>query len=102
MALLAYWGGVLQSSQVLMRMCGSGKNGAAWLFSRIINRAPIFSVQLSSTPRYFTLHGQAPGSTSLPSFVSDGPVSLGPLLPKDYGFDPFCPSVGGSHQAMVE
>ena len=77
-----------------MRMRGSGQNGAAQppsLFSRISNRAPVLCPQLSSTPRFFTLRDQAPGSTSLPSFGSDVAVFPGPLLPKDCGFDPLHP-----------
>ena len=54
-------------------------------------------LQLLSTPRFFTLRDQAPGSTSLPSFVSDAAVFSGPLLLKDCGFDLLRPSVGGSH-----
>ena len=60
------------------------------------------SLQLSSTPCFFTLRDQAPGSTSPPSFVSDAAVFPGPLLPKYFGFDPFHPSVGGSHRGMAE
>ena len=75
-------------------MRGSGQNGAAQspsLFSRISNRAPVLCPQLSSTPRFFTLRDQAPGSTSLPSFGSDVAVFPGPLLLKDCGFDPLHP-----------
>ena len=72
------------------------------LFSPISNRAPIFCLQLSSTPRFFTIRDQAPGSTSLPRFVSDAAVFPSPLLVKNRGFDLFCPSVGGSHQAMAK
>ena len=67
------------------------------LFSPISNRAPVLCLQLSSTPRLFTLRDQVPGSTSLPSFVSDVAVFPGALVLKDFGFDPFCPSAGGSH-----
>ena len=67
------------------------------LFSPISNWAPLLCLQLSSTPCFFTVCDQAPGSTSLPSFVSDAAVFPGPLLLKDCGFDLFCPSVGGSH-----
>ena len=102
MALLAYWGGLLQSSQVRMRMCmhGIGENGTTQLpslFSGISNCALVLSLQLSSTPCFFTLCDQAPGSTSLPRFVSDVAVFPGPLLPKDCNFDLFRPSAGGSH-----
>ena len=78
-----------------MRMRGSGENGATLLpslFSLIGNRALVLRLQLSSTPR-----DQAPGSTSLPSFVSDVAIFPSPLLLKGCGFDPFSPSVGGSH-----
>ena len=67
------------------------------LFSRISNRTPVLCLQLLSTPCFFTLCDQAPGSTSLASFVSDAAVLPGPLLPKDCGFDPFCAPAGGSH-----
>ena len=67
-----------------MRLRSIGENGATQLpalFSRISNGAPVLCLQLSSTPRLFTLCDQAPGSTSLPSFVSDAAVFPGPLLP---------------------
>ena len=88
-----------------MLMCRSGENGATQLpclFSRISNRAPILCIQLSSTPRFSTLRDQAPGSTSLLSFVSDAAVFPSPLLLKDCGFDLFHPSEGESHRAMAE
>ena len=72
------------------------------LFSPISNQAPVLCLQLLSTPRFFTVRDQAPGSTSLPSFVSYAAVFPGPLLLKDCGFDPFRPSAGGSHQAVAE
>ena len=72
------------------------------LFSQISNCTPVFCLQLSSTLCFFTLRDQAPGSTSLPSFVSDMAVFPGPLLLKDCGFGPFRPSAGGSHRAMAE
>ena len=78
-------------------MCGSGENGATQLpslFFQISNRTPVLCLQLSSTP-HFTLCDQAPGSTSLPSFVSDAAVFPGPLLPKDCGFDLLRPFVEG-------
>ncbi|VFV31941.1 Hypothetical predicted protein [Lynx pardinus] len=60
-------------------MCGSGENGVTQLsvssmetlFSLISNRAPVLCLQLLSTTRFFTVCDQAPGSTSLPSFVSN-------------------------------
>ena len=100
MALLAYWGGLLPGSYVRMRMRGSGENGATQplsLFSRISNHTPVLRLQLSSTLRFSTFRDQAPGSTSLPSFVSDVAVFPGPFRVKDCGFDPFHPSAGGSH-----
>ena len=73
------------------------------LFSAVSNRAPVLCLQLSSTPHSFTVHDQAPGSTSRLSFVSDVAVFPGPLLLKDRsGFHPFRPSAGGSHEAMAE
>ena len=72
------------------------------LFSAVSNRAPVLCLQLSSTPHSFTVHDQAPGSTSRLSFVSDVAVFPGPLLLKDCGFDLFCTSMGGSHRAMAE
>ena len=79
-------------------MHGSSENGATQLpslFSQISSCAPVLCLQLSSTPRFFTLHDQAPGSTSLPSLVSDVAVFPGTLLLKDCGFDLFHPSAGG-------
>ena len=70
------------------------------MISLIINRAHVLCLQLLFTPRFFTVHDQALGSISLPSFVSDVAVFSGPLLLKDCSFDPFCPSAGGSHRAM--
>ena len=72
------------------------------VFSPISNRAPVLCLQLSSTPRFFTLRDKAPGSTSLPSFVSDAVVFRSLLLPKDCSFDLFHPSVGRSHRALAE
>ena len=66
-------------------------------FSPISNRVPVLHLQLSSTPCFFTVCDQAPGISSLPSFVSDVALFAGPLLLKDCGFDPFHPSVGESH-----
>ena len=71
------------------------------LFSPISDCTPVLSLQLPSTPR-FILRVQAPGSTSLPSFVSDAAVFPGPLLLTDCGLDPFGPSAGGAHQTMAE
>ena len=86
-------------------MSRSGENSATQLprlFSQISNCAPVLCLQLSFTSRFFTLHDQAPGSTSLLSFISDVAVFPGPLLLKDCGFDLFCPSAGGSHRATAE
>ena len=88
------------------RMRGSGENGAIQLpnlFSQMSNCAPVLCLKLSSTLCFFTLCDQAPGSTALLSFVSDAAVFPRPLILKDCsGFDPFSPSVGGSHRAMAE
>ena len=72
------------------------------LFSLISSRSPVLCLWLQSTPRFYTVRDQAPGSTSLLSFVSDAAIFPDPLLLRDCGFDPFYPSAGGSHQAMVE
>ena len=53
------------------------------LFSPISNRAPIICLHLLSIPCFYTIRDQAPGSTSLPSFVSDAAVFPGPLLLRD-------------------
>ena len=66
-----------------MRMCGSGENGATQLpslFSQNSNCAPVLCLQLLFTPHSFTLRDQAPGSTSLPSFVSNVAVFLAPYF----------------------
>ena len=105
MVLLAYWGGLLPCSSVRMRGSRSGENGATQppsLFFWISNRALFLRLQLPSTPRFSTVHDQAPGSTSLPSFVLDMAVFPSPVLPKDWGFDPLRPSAGESHRAVVE
>ena len=65
------------------------------------NRAPVLCLQLPSTPCFYTVHDQAPGNTSLLSFVSDAAVFPRPLLLRDCGFDPLGRSAGGSHQAMA-
>ena len=86
-------------------MRGTGEDGGTQVssvFSRISNHAPDLCLQLLPTPRFFTLRDQAPGSISLPSFVSDAAVFPGPLLLKDCGFDPFLLSAGGSHRAVAE
>ena len=72
------------------------------LFSPISNRASVLCLQLLSTPHFFTVRDQTPGTTSLPSFVSDVAVFPSPLLLKECGFDPFCPFAGGSHRAMTK
>ena len=77
-----------------MRMRGRGANGVSHLpglFSRVSNHAPVLRLQPSATPRFLTVRDQAPGSTSLPSSVSDAAVFPGPLLLKDRGFDWFRP-----------
>ena len=65
------------------------------LFSPISSGAPILCLRLPSTPHLYTVRDQAPGSTSLLSFISDVAVFLNPLFLRDCGFDPFCPSVDG-------
>ena len=65
------------------------------LFSLISNHAPVLCLWLPSTPCFYTVRDQAPGRTSLLSFVSDAAVSPGPLLLRDCGFYPFCPSPEG-------
>ena len=72
------------------------------LFSLFSNHTPILCLQLSSTPCCFTVHDQAPGSTSLLSFFSDAAVFPGPLFLKDCGFDQFHPSAGGSHGGLAK
>ena len=49
-------------------------------FSLISNRALVLCLQLSSTPHFLTVCDQAPGSTSLPSFVSHEAVFPDPYL----------------------
>ena len=60
------------------------------------NLPPILCLRLPSTPHFYTVRDQASGSTSLLSFVSDAAVFPDPLFLRDYGFDPFRPSAGGS------
>ena len=65
-----------------MRMRGTGEDGGTQVssvFSRISNHAPDLCLQLLPTPRFFTLRDQAPGSTSLPSFVSNAAVFPSPF-----------------------
>ena len=71
------------------------------LFSRISNHPPVLCLRLPSTPRFYTVCDQAPGSTSLLSFVSDAAVFPDPLFLRDCGFDLICPFAGGSHRAMA-
>ena len=72
------------------------------LFFPISNRAPVLCLQLPSTPRFYTVCDQAPGSTSLLSFVSDVADFPGAPFLRHCGFDLFHPSAGGSHRAMAE
>ena len=65
------------------------------LFSLISDHAPALCLQLSSTPRFYAVRDQAPGSNSLPSFVSDAAVSPDPLLPKDCALTPSAPLWAG-------
>ena len=67
------------------------------LLSRISNRTPILCFWLVSTPRFYTVRDQPPGSISLLSFTSDVAVFPDFSLLRDCGFDFFCPSAGGSH-----
>ena len=87
-----------------MRMRGGSEHGIAQLpslcnmgtlFSPISNCTPVLCLQLLSTPCFFTVGDQAPGSTSVLSLISDAAVFPGPLLLKHCGFDPFCPSAEG-------
>ena len=89
-----------------MHTRGSGENSdpvssIKTLFSPTSNPAPILCLQLQSIPHFYTVHDQVPGNTSLLSFVSDVAVFPDPLLLRDCGFGPFCPSAGGSHRAMA-
>ena len=110
MAPLVYWGGLLWRCRCIYSCLGSVKmasprypvSSIGILFSPVSHHTSILCLQLSSTPCFYTLHDQAPGSTSLLSFVSDVAVFPGPLLLRDCGFDPFHPSEGGSHQAMAK
>ena len=67
------------------------------LFSPISNCAPVLCLWLPPTPHVYTVSDQAPDSTSLLSFVSDVAVFPDPLLLRDCGFDPFCPSASLSN-----
>ena len=69
------------------------------LFSLSSNRAPILCIHLPSTLRFYIVRDQAPGSTSLLSFISDAAVFPNPLLLRHCSFDPFCPCAEGSHLA---
>ena len=65
------------------------------LFSLMSNRSLVLCLRLPSTPHFYTVRGQAPGSTSLLSFVSDAAVFLDPLLLRDCGFVQLCFSAEG-------
>ena len=65
------------------------------LLSPISNCTPVLCLQLPSTPSFYTACDQAPGSTSLLSFVSDAAVFPDLLVLRDCGFDWFCPSAEG-------
>ena len=62
------------------------------LFSLISNHTPVLPLWLLSTPCFHTVRDQAPGSTSLPSFVSDAAAFHGLPLLRDCSFDPLHPS----------
>ena len=70
-------------------------SGVGTLFSPISKCTPVLHLWLLSTPHFHTVCDQAPGSTSLPSFVSD--VAAFPSLPllRDCGFDLLRPSAEG-------
>ena len=57
------------------------------LFSLISNRSPVLCLQLSFTPHFYAVPDQAPGSTSLLSFVSGATAFPGPPLLRYCGFD---------------
>ena len=59
------------------------------LFSPISNHAPVLCLQLLSTPLFYAVCDQAPGGTSLLSFVSDVAVFPNSLLLRDCSFDLF-------------
>ena len=61
------------------------------LFSPISNCVPVLRLRLPSTPRFHIVCDQAPGSTSLPSFVSDATTFPGPPLLRHCSLDPFFP-----------
>ena len=61
------------------------------LFSMISIHATVLRLQLLSILCFLTVSDQAPGSTSLPSFVSDAAVFPGPPLLRDCGFDQLHP-----------
>ena len=62
------------------------------MFSPISNHAPVLCLQLSSAPRFYTVHDEGPHSTSLLSFLSDAAVFPGSLCLRECGFDSFRPS----------
>ena len=64
------------------------------LFSPISNCAPVFCLQLSSTPP-FSLSVTKPQEVPLSSFVSDVAALPGHPVLRDCGFDPLCPFVEG-------
>ena len=80
-------------------MRGRGENGVTQLPSLFFRNSVLpdqqsrthLYLQFSSTSCFFTVCDQAPGSTSLPSFVSDAAVFPSPLLLKDCSFDLFLP-----------
>ena len=65
------------------------------LFSLMSNRTPLLCLRLPYSPCFYTACDQAPGRTSLLSFVSDAAVFPDPLLLWDCGFDPFFPAAEG-------
>ena len=109
MVLLGLLGSIVTALVGVYAHAPSGENGITQLpsvyigtlFSPVSNHAPVLCLRLLYTTCFYTACNQAPGSTSLLSFISDSVVFPEPLLLKDCGFDLFCPCVGVSHRAMA-
>ena len=74
------------------------------VLSMTSNRAPVLCLQLLSAPCFYIVCDQAlmlPVGTSLLSCISDVALLPDPSLLRDYGFDPFRSSGGGSLQAVA-
>ena len=85
-----------------MRMRQSGKNGVtqppvSYQISVLPDKQlrTVLCLRLPSIPCFYTLRDQAPGSTSLLSFISDAGVFPDPVFLRDCSLEPFCPSVEG-------